>query len=867
MEKSLFRWVLKHSARSQFYLVLITITSFPIVYISLELPKIIVNDALQGVDFPREILNFEFDQIPYLFLLCGTFFAMVILNNVVKYFFNTYRGVVGERMLRRLRYDLYERVMRMRPSEYRKASPGEIVQMVTAEVEPLSGFVSAAVAVPAFQGGMLAVYIVFIFIQDPLLGAAAIFFYPIQAWIIPKLQRRVVALQHDRIANVRAMSDDIGEAVAGLRDVHANAAAPWRLATLTAALHRNFVIRYAIYRRKFLIKFVNNFVNQLTPFLFYSIGGYLVIVGRLDLGALVAVLAAYKDLAGPWKELLNYYQLQADMRVRYATIVERFEAAETEPRRRLFPDKEEKPLSGELKFNSVSAAALGGSGELKNVSVKVESGARVAVFGSDECGRDTFLQLATRQLEPQSGSVTVGGVDLNDASYAAVSAAMAFVDDAPAIFSGTLRDNFRYSILRPPEMDEGAVDNDLKGRIVEARRTANLEVDSALDWTSYDLTGYGDSDELDMRLIELCDAFGLDGELRGLGLDARIDPELRPDLADAITRARSTLAERAGAKEGIADVVEFWERDRFNDNASVAENVLFSMPKDAPPRLKQLYDDPEVYATFAGTEAEAALAEMGLEVVAALAELLRNVSADSRLMKDLNLFRLEDLPEYERLAQRAEAKGVKSLSRKQKARLAGVAFELIPAKHRLGVISDKWRAAILSARELFEPVRDRPNRFIAFDSDNFIPGLSLRDNLLIGKPRLNRREKWGKIDEFLRMALRELNLETEVKLAAFDTPMAFGGPGMSFSMKLRLALIRAILRRPQFLVLDGVAATASKDDRKLFDLILSQLGDIGLLYGVASEASARRLDRAIVIQDGRLTSFGSVDEALGEAAE
>ncbi len=867
MEKSLFRWVLKHSARSQFYLVLITVISFPIVYISLELPKIIVNDALQGVSFPREILSLEFDQIPYLFLLCGTFFAMVVLNNVVKYFFNTYRGVVGERMLRRLRYDLYERVMRMRPSEYRKASPGEIVQMVTAEVEPLSGFVSAAVAVPAFQGGMLAVYIVFIFIQDPLLGAAAIFFYPIQAWIIPKLQRRVVALQHDRIANVRAMSDDIGEAVANLRDVHANAAAPWRLAALTAALHRNFVIRYAIYRRKFLIKFVNNFVNQLTPFLFYSIGGYLVIVGRLDLGALVAVLAAYKDLAGPWKELLNYYQLQADMRVRYATIVERFDAAETEPRRRLFPEEDEAPLTGDLKFNKVSASALGGSGGLKNATVAVEARARVAVLGSDSSGRDTFLQLAAGLVDSETGAVELGGQNLNEVSYGSVSSALAYVDGAPAVFSGTLRDNMRYGLLRPPEFDAAAATPEIRARAVEARRTANLDVDSELDWTDYGLCDANGPAEFDARLIELCDAFGLEGELRALGLNASIDEEAQPDLAAAITRARVAMAERAGDKEGVADVVEFWDRNQFNENASVAENALFSLPKGSPPRLKQLYDDPEVREVFEGTEAELALAGIGLDVVAALAELLRNVSADSRLMKDLNLFRLEDLPEYELIAQRAEQRGVEALSRKHKARLAGVAFELIPARHRLGVMNDKWRAAILAARDLFEPVRAKPNRFVAFDSDKYIPGLSLRDNLLIGKPRLNRREKWGKIDEFLRVGLRDLDLEEDVKLAALDTPIASGGPGMSSTSRLRLALIRALVRRPRFLVLDGVAATANDDDEKLFDLVISQLGDIGLLYGVTSEASARRLERAIVIRDERIANDGPVDESLGAAAQ
>src|SRR3546814_7980036 len=74
------------------------------------------------------------------------------------------------------------------------------------------------------------------------------------------------------------------------------------------------LIRFEIYQRKFFIKFLNNFINQLTPFFFYAIGGYLVIRGNLSFGALIAVLAAYKDLAGPWKELLDYYQMKEEDR-------------------------------------------------------------------------------------------------------------------------------------------------------------------------------------------------------------------------------------------------------------------------------------------------------------------------------------------------------------------------------------------------------------------------------------------------------------------------------------------------------------------------------------------------------------------------
>lgn len=65
------------------------------------------------------------------------------------------------------------------------------------------------------------------------------------------------------------------------------------------------------------MKAVNNFLTALTPFFFYSIGGYLVIEGGLTLGALVAVLAAYKDFSSPVRQLFKYYQTVEDVRIRF----------------------------------------------------------------------------------------------------------------------------------------------------------------------------------------------------------------------------------------------------------------------------------------------------------------------------------------------------------------------------------------------------------------------------------------------------------------------------------------------------------------------------------------------------------------------
>ena len=73
------------------------------------------------------------------------------------------------------------------PSPLGKMSQGEIIPMITSEVEPLGGFIGNAFSLPAFQGGYLATILAFLFVQDWRMAVAAVALYPLQLWLIPKL--------------------------------------------------------------------------------------------------------------------------------------------------------------------------------------------------------------------------------------------------------------------------------------------------------------------------------------------------------------------------------------------------------------------------------------------------------------------------------------------------------------------------------------------------------------------------------------------------------------------------------------------------------------------------------------------------------
>ena len=310
MDANIFQYIFRFSKRQQIVLVFASLMAMPILYVTLELPKQIINNALDPQQFPKTVLSMEFTQIELLVTLCGLYLLAISTNGLHKYCLNVFKGRVAERFLRRLRLVIYRRWR----SLHQDNQTTDIIPVVVQEVEPIGGFASDLLALPIFQGGTMATIILFMFVQEPVLGLAALAILPVQLILLPRLQRRLNALTRLRIHEVRNLGAELGSQTTHVRDQRK------AIHRISSRLKRIETVRKDIHRMKFFIKVLNNFLTALTPFFFYALGGYFVIEGRITLGALVAVLAAHKDFSAPLKELFRYYQSFEDVKIRYAEV-------------------------------------------------------------------------------------------------------------------------------------------------------------------------------------------------------------------------------------------------------------------------------------------------------------------------------------------------------------------------------------------------------------------------------------------------------------------------------------------------------------------------------------------------------------------
>jgi putative ABC transport system ATP-binding protein len=864
MEPTLFSFIWKHSKRQQLTLLAVTLVTFPFIYATLELPKRIINDAIGMQSATYNLWGIRLDQTEYLMLLCLAFLGAVLVAGLLKMRLNTMKGVLAERMLRRLRYSLIARMLRFPKTYFDKTSQGELVSMVTSEAEPMGGLMGDAVAQPVFQAGQMLTIVTFLFMQSVWFGLASVLLIPLQAWLIPLLQRQINLLNKERIGHVRHLATEIGESAAGISDLRANGGWRYRLALISDRLGTLFEIRFRIYRKKFFMKFLNNLITQLTPFLFYSVGGYLVIRGEITVGALVAALAAYKDLSAPWKELLFFYNQVQDMSLRWKVVTERFAPRNMIPEHLFEGEPEQIPhLTGGVELKDVTVEDADGNTVLEDISLSVPPGARVAIKSSSAAEREAFAQLLTREMTPRRGTVELSGQPINTLHQAVIAARVGHAHSQPYLFDGTLGDNLMMSLKTRPVAAPLRAE-DIR-RVAEAKKAGNSPWLPDADWVNPELAEMSDTDDLRDWWFRLVQAMGTDEQLFRRTLLSRIDDSRHPALAAELVALRDEVFAKL-QQAGLDDVVHRFDPGRFNPAVPLGGNLLFAAP------VRDISQEDLAYGSgFFELMQELGLATVAtgisLGVMETLQQTFGNEDTDHPLFRRLGI----DPDMYRRLCEimhRRSEFGEHKLSRDDRALLMTVPF-LLTAEQIGAAFPDAYKQKILEIRAgSGEKLRRRTgDMFRVVAPDAYVPRLTVLENLLYGRISLRAGARAQQIEDLVAEILDGHGLRKRLAAILYDQRTGLGGVNLPVVFRERAAFSRAGLKRPDILVMDTVLASHDSESRlRTREQLRALLPQTVMIFLEDRFEHPERYDLFVEIRDGRIDGVTKAEQVGQDTA-
>ena len=285
LPRTLMGYVLRSSGHHQVGLAVLAVGVFGLTSVPLEIQRRIVNDAIK---------NGATSTIVW---LAVAYAGVALLEQAFKLGLNVYRGWVSENAVRTLRETLrdsglHELALRdvQREATHESSEIGTHAAMVVSEAEPIGGFVGMAFSEPLLQTGILASVIGYMTFLEPwALVLSAGFLVP-QMLFVPLMQRAINSRAAERVKTLRHVGGDI--VATGVPEEE--------------GIQRVFELNMGIYKIKFSMNLMMNFMFHAAVAVALGVGGLLVVHHHLQLGTVVAVVSGLGKLNDPWGDLVSW---------------------------------------------------------------------------------------------------------------------------------------------------------------------------------------------------------------------------------------------------------------------------------------------------------------------------------------------------------------------------------------------------------------------------------------------------------------------------------------------------------------------------------------------------------------------------------
>ena len=414
----------------------------------------ILGPALQGkaidtITIVDGKFHVDLDEMKKYLLLMGVIFGLSALVNYVQ-------GLLSARLAQntvyRMRNDLFKKISHLSISYTDNHRHGDMMSSMTNDVENVSNAISQSIST-LFSAVITLIGVACMMIYfSPIMTLIAILTIPLTILVstnLAKFMRKYFTEQQKLLGK---LNSHVEEMVTGYRTVVAygkekkavdefsNSANKLRACTIKARVFGS------------LMGPIMNFLGNLQYVLLAITGGVLMVkFGHLPIGAsltpgtIQSMLLYSKKFTHPVNMIAN----------QYSTIMTALAGAE-----RIFAimDTEDEinegktqmsgeRMQGQIEFENIVFGYNPEEPVLKNFSLCVEPGQKIAIVGATGSGKTTIINLLMRFYEPQSGRITIDGVDIADIPKENLRGHISIVLQDTVLWSDTIENNIRYGKL------------------------------------------------------------------------------------------------------------------------------------------------------------------------------------------------------------------------------------------------------------------------------------------------------------------------------------------------------------------------------------------------------------------------------------
>jgi len=395
-----------------------------------------------GANIDREFL--------YLFAVA----LVLALASAARFFFVS---LLGERVVADLRQRLYAHLIGLDAGFHDRNRSGELISRLTADAELLRSVVGSSMSVALRSSVTVVGSLAMLFVTQPRLAAYALVGIPLAVLPIVIGGRRIQKVSRasqDRVADANALAT---ETLGAVRTVQAHAREPFERGRFGEAIAVAIdTARKRIRSQAWVTAIAITLIFGAIILVLWS-GAHDVIAGRMTAGTLgqfVLYALIGGGSVGALAEVWNELQRAAGGMGRINDLLGETPGIVAPASPRALPA----PVRGEIAFDEVTFhyPMRPDLPALERFSLRVAPGETVALVGPSGAGKSTVFSLLLRFHDPQTGRVSVDGIDVRELDPAALRERIALVPQSPTIFAASASDNIRYGRL---DADDVEVEN------------------------------------------------------------------------------------------------------------------------------------------------------------------------------------------------------------------------------------------------------------------------------------------------------------------------------------------------------------------------------------------------------------------------
>jgi ATP-binding cassette subfamily B protein len=345
----------------------------------------------------------------------------------------------GEGFLRILRVKVFAQLQRQSMAFFDREKAGVLVGRMTADIESMAELVQWGLM--QFLSAFLLLFLAFFLLLSLSwqLTLITLIVFPFLIAASVKFQRDSSKAYLEVREKVGANLSALQEGITGVRVIQAYAREDEQIRRFeesNRALFRSHMHSVKVSTWYFgLIEFA----GIASSALIIGIGGWLVHRGTVSLGTVVAFVLLLANLFDPVQQLSQLYNT---LQSAAAALHKLFGILDATPDVDEVAAPTELPATGDVVVSNITFSyAAGSRPALENVNLTLTAGTRLALVGPTGAGKSTLAKLMARLYDPQSGSVSFGGVDLRQASMEDLRRRIVVIPQEGFLFDGSVRDN------------------------------------------------------------------------------------------------------------------------------------------------------------------------------------------------------------------------------------------------------------------------------------------------------------------------------------------------------------------------------------------------------------------------------------------